>query len=80
MSVQRTHRPARIVSVVAATIIALASGTNVRRMLLMVEGAVLKRLPVCLLGLGARVWGQIEALLDPNQPHCMSNSPALNGS
>lgn len=64
---ERELRTARVVSVVAATAISLACGTNVRFYDAIQRLYLLIRCSVCLLCLGSSLRRQVEALLDPEQ-------------
>ena len=60
-------RTARVVSVVAATVISLACGTNVDMPTHFVFVYTLTESIVCVLGMGARICREDEALLNSEQ-------------
>ena len=60
-------RTARVVSVIAATVISLACGTNVGMPTQFVFVYTLMLSIVCVLGMGARICREDEALLNPEQ-------------
>ena len=64
---ERKLRTARIVSVIAATVISLACGTNVGASETFRHPHLLTKYIVCLFSLGSGLCGQVEALLDPEQ-------------
>jgi hypothetical protein len=65
---QSDPKNARIVSVIAATVIALACGTNVSGPLRALS-ALLTTRPVCLLGMGTPIRAEAQVVLHPEQSH-----------
>lgn len=71
----------RLVSIVAATMVALACGTNVwfYGKEILFSGRLLNCETVCILGLVASVRREDEAFIYPNQPHSKPMTSPLDG-